>query len=300
MAAPRGTKTTLAFGLVKCPVALYGTTGKPEDAPKWDTAGPNHGYLKTAAELMVEDDDAGDAPLAIEPSEPDAELAAAPSGLFEINGDERTPVDRSDVRRGLRKEDGSFVDLTESIADIEARTKLEEMRVVEFIRTEEVRRDRVRNSYFVASDAPGTAKVLRLLCETMQKNKRVGVVKWTKRSRQSVGVIVPYSAGKSIEVLEMCWHEDVREPPEKVLWPAQVEVSEDEFAVADELVAAMSGKRADSLDVLRDDARGMYRELLARAEAGEMFTMPEAPASSDVEDPVQALRESLADPAVLA
>jgi non-homologous end joining protein Ku len=300
MAAPRGTKTTLAFGLVKCPIALYGTTGKPEDAPKWDTAGPNHGFLKTAAELMVEDSDAGDSPLAIEPSEPDAELAAAPSGLFEMNGDERVPVERADVRRGLRREDGTFIDLTENIADIEARTKLEEMRVVEFIRTEELRRDRIRNSYFVASDAPGTAKVLRLLCEVMQAKKRIGIVKWTKRSRQSLGAIVPYPDGKTIEVLELSWPEDVREPPEKVLWPAQVEVSADELGVANELVAVMSGRRADSLDVQRDDARGMYRELLARAEAGEMFTMPEAPPSSDVEDPVQALRESLADPAVLA
>jgi Ku protein len=304
MAAPRGTKTTLAFGLVSCPISLYKTTTSEKD-PRWDTAGPNGGVLRQEAVGVAETavGQADDSPLGESPEEAFARATEQPEAtvarkLFEEGTG--LQVEPEEVRRGIRREDGSFVDLTDGLEQITERTRLEEMRVADFIRVEEVRRERVTGSYYLAPDGPGAPKVVRLLFEAMRHTRRVAVVKWTKRSRQSLGVIVPDPSTKSLMVVEMCWAEDVREVPEKVLAPAQAEVSAEEIAVAVQLVQAMVSTRARSLDVQTDDARALRRELIARAEAGEHFEVaprPEAPPEADV---VEMLRASLEDPEALA
>ena len=315
MSAPRGTKTTLAFGLVSCPVALYKTT-TDENKVTWDTAGPNGGVLRQKAVGVAEEiAEEKDSPMGDPGSDsPSAAMAAADAfrasvgdstevatvtrALFEDGSGEIVEPDA--VRRGIRREDDSFVDLTDGLEKIKEATKLEEMRVADFIRVEEVRRERVTGSYYLAPDGPGAPKVVRLLFEAMRDTKRVAVVKWTKRSKQSLGVLVPDPRTKSLLVVEMCWQEDMRIVPEKVASPSQVEVSDEEIAVAIELVEAMSGTRAQSLDTQMDDARQLRRELIARTEAGEVFEAAPRPQPSADADPIEMLRASLANPAVLA
>lgn len=312
MAAPRGTKTTLAFGLVSCPVALYKTT-TDEKNPTWDTAGPNGGVLRQRAVGVAEEapeekdspiEDPGSEAPPISAEEAFARAAAEPAvatvtrALFEEGTGQQ--VEPDEVRRGIRREDGSFVDLTEGLEAITERTKLEEMRVADFIRVEEVRRERVTGSYYLAPDGPGAPKVVRLLFEAMRNTRRVAVVKWTKRSKQSVGVLVPDPRTSSLMVIEMCWAEDVREVPEKVLTPGQVELADGEVAVATQLVEAMCSTRAASLDAQTDDARALRRELIARAEAGEHFEVAPRPQASPEADPIEMLRASLANPEALA
>jgi DNA end-binding protein Ku len=303
MAAPRGTKTTLAFGLVSCEVALYKTTGEAEKPPKFEYAGPNGGALlvpelgtEAATATMQAVSDAQSAsprrsdPLADDPAAAFAQIAAVdeapaePTWVEEGTGEQ---VPKSERRRGLRDVDGHFADLTDGLAEIEERTQLEEMRVADFIRTEEVRRERVLGSYYLAPEGAGAAKVVRLLHEAMRVEKRVAVVKWTKRSKQALGVLVPHPASKSLMVIELAWAEDVREVPIKVTAPGEVDVTGTEIAVACELVQAMCSTRAESLDSQVDDSRSMLRELIERVEAGETFSLPERPeveAGADVID----------------
>lgn len=304
MASAPGKKTTLTFGLVSCPVALYKTTGTEKD-PKWDTAGPNGGVLRqreapVTPTAVVESgsplDEGADAAFARAVSEPPP--AVIGHELVEDGSGEIVAPEQ--VRRGIRRGDGSFVDLTDGLEAIKERTKLEDMRVVDFIRVEEVRRERIVGAYYLAPDGPGAPKVVRLLHEAMRDCKRVGVVRWTKNSRQSVGVLVPHAATKSLMVVELVWAEDVREPVEKVSAPSLVEVTPEEVQVATELVEAMSNTRAQSLDVLTDDARALRRELIARAEAGEMFEVPQRPEPQKDADVIDMLRASLESPTALA
>lgn len=323
MSAPRAGKTTLTVGLVRCPILLYKPGGKPEDLPEWEKAGPHGGKLypgateeqaiNSYASSVAGDDDKDSAMPS--PAAKRSSGASAPgkaeANLWEHDGDGGFhPVAKDEIRRGVRLLDGTFVDVTESIEQITERTKLEEMRIVDFIRTEELRRERVIGSYWVAADPSGDPRFLRLLFEAMREEKRVAVMKWTKRSKQSLGALVPMAEGKTVRVLELTWHEDERPIPQNVLHPAQIDngtiegepdmaVKAEELEAARELVRAMSGRRADSLDTLRDDTRGMARELRQRAEAGEMFELPPAGAKT-VGDP--SLREALlasADPEVL-
>ena len=81
---------------------------------------------------------------------------------------------------------------------------------------------------------------------------------------------------------------------------AQVEVNAEEIELAVSLVEAMSSTRADSLDVLTDDARQLRRDLIAKAEAGETFTVPERPEIEQGGEVIELIRKGLSDPDALA
>lgn len=301
MPTPRATKTTLSFGLVSCPIALYRATGEAEK-PVWDRAGPNGGKLTLpgAAPSPAVKQEAHTDPLAENPDQAFAGNAESLAETYFIEEGTGAKVTPGEIRKGIRHGDGSFVDLTDGLEEITAATKLEEMRIVDFIRTEEIRRDRVTGSYYLAPDGPGAPQVVRLLHEAMRAEKRVAVVRFTKRTKQSLGVLVAAPESKSLMLIELAWAEDCREAPAQALVPSQVEVTPEEIAVAVELVQAMSGRRADSLDMLTDDARELRRDLIARAEAGEEFSVPERPEAQESGDVVELLHASARDPHVLA
>jgi non-homologous end joining protein Ku len=297
----RATKTTLAFGLVECPIALYKVTGEPEKPPKFEKAGPNGGRLqpRQEAETTATHDTAVGAlaaksdPLAEDPAEAFAQSVAVEEEAedYLIEEDTGVHVPLSEVRRGIRDEDGTFTDLTDQLEEIADRTKLEEMRVADFIRTEEVRRERVLGAYFVAPDGPGAGKVLALLHHAMRETKRVAVVKFTKRSKQTLAVLIPHAQTGSLQVIELAWAEDVREAPAKCYAPAQAQVTDAEIATTVQLIEAMAASRANSLDVQVDDTRGLLQELVESAETGATFTVPARPeveqGGADVIDLIQ-------------
>lgn len=304
MAAPRATKTTLAFGLVSIDVALYKTVGEAEKPPKWATAGPGRGEILPLEEKTPDTGtSSGGAPPASDP------LASDPAEAFQQIADtgpdgdpEEQPVGREadgtlvfkdEVRRGIRKDDGSFADLTDGLEEIAERTKLEEMRIADFIRTEEVHRGRILGSYFLAPDGPGAPKVIRLLHEAMKLQKRVAVVKLTKRSKQALGVLIPDAQTGSLMLIECAWNEDMRPAPSKVTNVAEVEVDPTEVAITCELIQAMSSTRAMSLDEQEDDSRHLIRELVARVEAGEKFELPPRPEVEDGADVIQLMRRGI-------
>lgn len=279
--AARALKSTLSFGLVSCPIALFRTAGEADKPPAWDMdpEPPAKATMTTETKPARED------PLAEEPPTPAVRLA-------------ETEVAKP--RKGLRREDGTFIDFTDEIDAIAEHTKLEEMRVADFIRTEEVRRGRVLGSYYLAPDGPGAAKVIRLLHEAMRETKRVAVVKFTKRSKQSLAVLIPLAESKSLEVIEMAWAEDLREVPVKCESCAAIPVSEEEINLAVDLVNAMSSTRADALDTLTDDARQMRRDLIAKAEAGETFTVAARPETQEGGEVIELIRRGLDDRDALA
>lgn len=309
MERAQGSKTTLKFGLVEADVQLYGTVAKAAKLTDFDTAGPNGGRLRyeaKAEEAPVEEAPKGQ-PLAVKPDPPadpgpPADLppgatpppqattdGEAPGHYRQVLREEGTGVwvEREDVRRGIRHEDGSFVDLTEQLVDIEERTKLDRMEVVATIDVGQVPRERVTGSYYLAPNGDNAPKVLRLLYEALKGTRRAAVVKWTKKSRQACGVITAHGKTGALVLVEVAWAEDVRTPNARVLAHQQAEVYESEVATAKALVAEMNDTR-EALDELRDDALRLREELRAAVEAGEVdtFEMPpvvEAPEELDLE-----------------
>ena len=312
-------RTTFSWGFASAPVALFKTTGDSA-LPEFEKAGPHGGRLKKEprTRLVEKEVDTSDAPVpvtaeavpdgvdleaSIRMHEADAErlrgvLAARTAQEPEtytatVEEGYDAEVTSDQIRRGLWLADGSFLDLTEELAAVDEQTQTDELRVVSFIRVEQIPRHRIQGSYYLGSDGPGAPKVLRLLYESMRRKHRLAVIKWTKSSRQALGILQPAPRRHgALEVLELAWASDWREPNSRCLIHQQAEVTERELEMATALVTAMSDSVA-SLDDLQDDRKRMYEELRAAAEEGDRVAIapvPEAEPVSTVED---ALRRSV-------
>lgn len=216
-------------------------------------------------------------------------------------------VEADAVRRGVfaPAPDGSerFVDLTDQVEAITSRTKLDRIEVVATIDSTQVRRERVVGAYYlgaqeVPKDAtdPETyvpaAAAMRMLFEALRRRREVAVVKYTTRSRQQLGVIMPHAKTGTLVLLSLVFHEDFRVPPPRALAIAKAQVSEGAVSMMEEFCEAIHDT-VDALDELRDDAVALREELMARAEAGEMDVqvveaLPEPEAAPDLMETMQA------------
>jgi non-homologous end joining protein Ku len=313
-------RTTFAWGFATAPVALFKTTGDSK-LPEFEKAGPEGGelYKEPRVRLVEKEVEEGDSPVpvltepldagvdlqaSIEMHERDAArlrgiLAAQTASEPEtytalVERGTAKEVTAEEVRRGVRLADGSFVDLTDQLNAVDAQTDQDELRVVSFIRVEQVPRARILGSYYLGSDGPGAPKVLRLLYEALRQTHRVAVIKWVKNTRQALGVISPYPRENgALVILELAWEEDWRAPSGRCLVHQQAQVTSQELAAAVELIDAMADS-VKSVDELSDDRRRMYRQVREAAESGHPVAIGTPPVLDAEMDLTAALEASLA------
>jgi len=296
------TLTTLVIEQVKVGVGLFTTVAKPGGLATFETAGPNGGVLLqqeaahekplSSSEPMAEvTPQHGFDPLAADPgseappiedggsTQRAADAGLTPGEFRKVLVEQGTGqvVNPDEVRRGIRLDDGSFMDCTGRLKAIEEETKLEQMTVVKFIDVGQVERARVLASYYIGASEPKGAKPLHLIYEAMKARRRVAVVKWSNRSRQSLGVLVPHGKSETLMLLKLAWAEDWREAPSKAVSIMRAGVTDAEVEMAGKLIDAMSDT-VDSLDELRDDAIVLREDLHAEALAGEVEPFEPPPA----------------------
>jgi non-homologous end joining protein Ku len=180
-------------------------------------------------------------------------------------------------------ESGEFVDLTARLAEIDARTRVEGMEVLATIASSSVPRTRVRDAHWIGL-APGSssgAKVLAILWRALRQEDAAAVVRWTKRTKQAVGIIVAIGRlgqGAALCLLELEWAANLRAPGPRACAPLDVEVSDREMAAAVRLVDAI-GKPASFVDGLHDERAVKRAELLGAARDGTLdrYTPPAEP-----------------------
>lgn len=273
-------KTTLKIGLVETPISLFKAISDGKGF-KWEVADPEGNPISKAAPAaaVAAPVEAAD-PLGGEGT-PDPSSSGAPMGgavpaaggevspgAADAEAETETPPER---RKGIRKEDGAFVDLTEQIEAISERVTLERMEVVSFIDRAHVPRERIIGTYYLGvGEGQGLppGRLLCLLVEAMRDTHKVAVVRFSKRKGQTLGIITPRRDG-TLLLLELCFAEQFREPGKKALAHTHAEVTEDEVKEANGLVEAMAGRR-DSLDGIRNLQAALEEELVTRAEAGEL------------------------------
>jgi non-homologous end joining protein Ku len=311
--------TDLYIGTLKAEVGLFGTNAKPAGLPGFVNAGPNGGELRyemrgaaAPAEAPAPEEGQSD-PLATSEGDPGREAPvlgdeeAAPATAMPDGGGATVPgefrrvlveansnevVEPEDVRRGVRLDDGRFIDCTDQLAAIEGQTKLDRMDVVKFIDSTRIRRQRVLGAYYVGGQDAKAKAVLKLMWAGLRERREVAVVKYTTRSRQQLGVVEAAADGHLV-LLALVWSEDWREAPAKAQL-ASIEVPAAQVEKMKALMAALHG-HVDVLDELRDDAIALREELHARALAGEMAEVIEPlPAAEEDADLGDVLEASLA------
>jgi hypothetical protein len=324
MAGERGQRTTLVFGGVAVDVSLSKASAKPKDAA--------HDVRRMIGDELAEV--ARERALAAFASKVDVVLTTEPlteqrwAVADDALVDERTgpsgetvwrdapdpfadlPPER--VEQGVLLESGEFVDLTDRLAEIDARTRVEGMEVLATIASSSVPRTRVRDAHWIGL-APGSssgAKVLGLLWRSLRRDEAAAVVRWTKRTNQAVGIIVavgrapefdregyagprPSGSTAALCLLELEWSANLRAAGPRATEPITVEVSLREQLAAEALVKALR-KPASFVDTLADERAVKRAELLGAARDGTLdrYTPPAEPvervAGVDVADALEA------------
>lgn len=295
--------TDLFIGTLGVSVGLFGTNAKPAGLPGFETAGPNGGRLKYemrgapapapvegVESLPVEEgasDPLAETPAVARSSEPSSAGAMVDGEFRQVLVEEGSGevVESDAVRRGVRLDDGRFVDCTEQLGAIEARTKLERIDIERCIDSTRIRRQRVVGARYVGGQDAEAMAALSLLWHALRANRQVAVVKYTLRKRQYLGVIEAGTGGLLV-LLDLVWSEDWRAAPAKAR-VGDVAVPAEQVEKMGALLGALHGT-VDVLDELRDDAIALREELLVRAQAGEMDVtvvepLPAEPAVADLE-----------------
>lgn len=281
------TRTRLSWAKLHGDVALYKTTGDVAEA-QFDTFREPAEEAATDQTLMQELEASVSAvsdPLVdkVEPV-PAEPVAAAPP----------MPSAPLKPKKGIYREDGSFLDLTAQLEKIQEATQLESFQIIGFIRQEQVPKGRVIASYYLAPQDAAAAWILRALYVGSRRVGRYAVAKWTKRSRQAIGIVCPDPKSKALLVLELQFAANVREPNQRCLIFQSVGLDEDEAGLAEDLVRAMA-VHPGLLAELEDDAIVQRRALRAAAEEGlvDAWEAPSVPDRAAPPDLAEALRESV-------
>lgn len=268
------TRTTLQLGAVEADISLFKMTRNPASARKW------------AKPPVTEEEEKADPLAGNSAKKSSGSGSGSAKGKTDGTGGGDAPKEKP--RKGIIDAEGKFIDLTDNIEEIAERTTLDRLEVVSFIRREQVDRARILDAYYVGAN--GGAKVLALLYKGLKLRERAAVVRWGKRTRSSVGVMVPHRSGALI-VLELAYAENALLPSPACLTYQHVEVTDAQVEQIADLIDTMAEGR-DSLDDIRNHRTQLEDELVLRAEHGELDDYEAE--SYDTDDAVESLSEMLA------
>jgi len=248
-------RTTLRIGEVEAPIGLFRIDGDARTR-KWAHP-PEESEEKEAARAS---------PLGTTPGKKSSGKKTGGKRLSPSKADPPPPKPK-----GVMKDDGRFVDLTEHIRAVAERTTLDCLEVVSFISRQSVPRERIVGAYYVGAgsgEGYSPSRIIGLLFRAMKERGRAAVVRWGKRSRSSVGVMVPHRSG-ALVVLEMAYAEHLLEPNADCLAHQHLDIEESQVTQAIALIDAMADRR-DSLDDIHDHRAELEEELVTRALHGEL------------------------------
>jgi non-homologous end joining protein Ku len=268
-------RIVLSLGGVEGEVTLTKQSAKPRDAQPetWvegEEGGKVGGYTDSAdwvsmrpADPMADDED-------------DVEPASRASG--------GGGVPESSRRRGVTLEDGTRVDLTDRLAAIDESTLLKGMHVDAAVPRSSIPSSMVRDAHYVTPAGAGAPLFLAHLWKGMRESRKALVVRWSKRKNQALGVLVARgSTGEAwIELLELEWRENLRQPPRGTMLPVEAVPDRNAAAAAKAIRAYMA--QPVIFDELRDQRQQQRAELLESARRQVDWSAPEQPEQpADVE-----------------
>jgi hypothetical protein len=216
MSSSRGQKQTLRVGHRDVPVQLISMKQSVAEA-KYETR-----RVERAEPAPVE---ATPSPVPVEavaPAPADL-LAPAPapeptSGGFEPLERETADVSASSaepvvtIERGVTGPGGVWVDCTERLEAIDTATKLSAMQLEFTVARNHLPSERVTGAHYMAPAGEGAPAILTALWVALKTEQCAAVVRWTKRTNQALGAIVPRGTKghEHLVLLELAWSAEVR------------------------------------------------------------------------------------------
>jgi DNA end-binding protein Ku len=209
-------------------------------------------------------------------------------GMLRVCKDCEGEVEWADVAKGAEAADGTLVIAApEEIKALEGE-QVPAVEVLHFMGADEVDPVSYESAYYLAPDKAGV-KGYALLHEALSETKKVALVKFALRGRESLGVL--RVSGDVLVTHTIAWPDEIREPQFAILEkPVKLKPKESELARA--LVESMTEPfvAEDHVDVYT----GRVEEFIETKAAGGEFVAHPAGPEPAVDDLLAALEATIA------
>lgn len=197
-------------------------------------------------------------------------------------------VEWGEIVKGYEVEKGRYVIFTDDdLASAAASKGTKLVDVVQFVDEEDIDPIHYKSSYYLAPEATGV-KAYHILLNALGDGKRVGLCKVALRDKEYLSTL---RAKEGVLVLEtMFWPDEIREPAFEEL-ETEVEIRDEEVAMAQMIIDNLSGKFDPS--AWKDQSRETIQALAQKKIDGEEIIAPEAPEPTKVVDLLEALKASV-------
>jgi DNA end-binding protein Ku len=207
--------------------------------------------------------------------------------VAEESGEE---VSYSDIVKGYEVEKGRFVIVTpDELESVEPR-KSRTIEIEDFVDLDDIDPVYFDKTYYLGPAADAAAeKPYALLHQALRDARKVAVARFVMRTKEYLAVIRPI--GDLLGLETMYFPDEVRSAEEVEGAPVEVDLSDRELAIAEQLIDSMTAEWEP--DRYEDTYRARVLELIqAKAEGEEIVTEPEA-APAPVGDLMAALEASV-------
>jgi|EndMetStandDraft_9_1072997.scaffolds.fasta_scaffold102845_1 DNA end-binding protein Ku len=247
----------LSFGLINIPVRLY--SGTEEHALSFD--------------LLHKKD-------------------LSPIRYARICKEDGKEIPYQDIVKGYEYQKGEYVVVTEEDFKAVDMEKTNAIEIVQFTPKSEIDAIFYEKPYFL-EPGKGADKPYALLRETLQRSKKVGVVKFVFRNREHLGIIEPY--GNAIILNQMRFATEIRDIEELKL-PKEGQISKKEVDMALKLVDQLTEKFKP--EAFHDEYTEKLQKVIDAKVKGIPLRKKKTPAAkpSKVHDIMSLLKQSLEEP----
>lgn len=232
-------------------VTLVKVSGEPAEV-RFETRAPHDIEKKQNAPL----DPLGDAVVSRKP----------PKAAF--------PNVRRVLRHGVTLEDGTWVDLTEQLKEIDRAYALDGAEIESTVFESLIPNLKIRDAYYVVPAEEGSPKFLAYLWRGMNKARSASLVRFTKRTHQAFGALVAMrrEGGAVLVLLELATEAEMRPVPPRAFLPVEA-VSEEGTQKVTEALRTLR-KPATVFEEMTDTRLEARADLNAAARAGVLSSDP--------------------------
>jgi len=200
-------------------------------------------------------------------------------------------VPRSETVRGYEWSKGRYVVVTDE--DVDA-IPLNTLRAIEIETFVDARKDAhgaqfVKQAYYLEPDEIGR-KAFYLLKKVLADSGKSAICKIVLKDREQLAALNPYASTMLLTTLH--WPDEVRSLEELTLPEEDLSFKPAELAMAEQLVASMTGDF--STDAYRDDYRQALMDVIERKVAGELPEPARRAEPTNIGDLMAALEASVA------
>jgi DNA end-binding protein Ku len=200
-------------------------------------------------------------------------------------------IERSDTVRGYDMGGDQYVVVTDDdLAAVPLKT-VRSIEIEQFVPVDEAGAATrfIKQSYYLEPD-PVARKAFALLKQVLAEKGLRAIGKIVLRDREQLVALDPFSSTLLLSTL--FWPDEIRETTGLALPEGDVEIKPAERAMAEQLVAAMTGEFDP--DAYHDEYREALLDLIAAKAAGEAVPAPAAAPTTGVTDLMAALEASVA------